>query len=47
MNPRIFIATMALGYDYLLMLSMLGVFLVAVILAVAVTRCCRAFRCGR
>jgi hypothetical protein len=38
MNPRIFIASMAVGHDYLLILNMLGVFLVSVILAVAVTQ---------
>jgi hypothetical protein len=32
MNPRIFIGSMAVGYDYLLYLNMLGVFLVAVLL---------------
>jgi hypothetical protein len=32
MNPRIFIGTMAVGYDYFLCLNMLGVFLVAVLL---------------
>ncbi len=32
MNPRIFIGTMEIGYDYLLCLNMLGVFLVAVLL---------------
>ena len=35
MNPRIFIGTMAVGYDYLLSLNMLGVFLVAVLLTLA------------
>ena len=32
MNPRIFIGAIAVGYDYLLYLNMLGVFLVVVLL---------------
>lgn len=32
MDPRVFIGTMAVGYDYLLFTSMGGVFLIAVAL---------------
>ena len=34
MNPRIFVGTMALGYDYLLLLNMFGVLLLALLIAV-------------
>ena len=36
MNSRIFIGTMALGYDYLLCLNMLGVLLLAVLFTLGV-----------